>query len=141
MQSFGSSTVLVGLLVDRHLILSILGNSCAIVVRWVSGRAEIIFKTGVLMHDFYTPYQLAHIPKHLNSRLFIRSTAADALQHSLDILPGDMLIMGTDGFWDNLYEIDLISLLECEDMLSPQGIADIQGNQAYQNSKSKTPDL
>jgi serine/threonine protein phosphatase PrpC len=50
-----------------------------------------------------------------------------------------MLIMGTDGFWDNLYEIDLIRLLECEDMLSPQGIADRLGDHAYQNSKSKTP--
>jgi protein phosphatase PTC7 len=137
MQAYGSCTVSLGFLVGPHLSLSILGDSSAIVVRWVSGRPAIVFRTGVLVHSFNTPYQLAKVPKYLDCASFIHDKSVDALHFSIDIAPGDLLIMGSDGLWDNLYDDDLISLLEGEDVLSPQGVADMLGNQAYLNSKSK----
>jgi len=135
-QAYGSSTALLGFLVGPHILLSALGDSRAIVVRWISGRPIIVFTTEVSVHSFNCPYQLARVPKNLNLTAFIHDTSADARNYSTEVKSGDLLIMGTDGLWDNLYDCDLINLLAKEDFFSPQEIAEMLGKQAYLNSKS-----
>ena len=64
-QAYGSSTALLGFLVGPHILLSALGDSRAIVVRWISGRPIIVFTTEVSVHSFNCPYQLAGSRKTL----------------------------------------------------------------------------
>lgn len=135
-QAYGSSTALLGFLVNSHILLSALGDSRAIVVRWTSGRPTIVFETEVSVHSFNCPYQLARVPKNLNLTSFIHDTSADSLNYSIEVELGDLLIMGTDGLWDNLYDCDLINLLSQGDLLSPQEIAEMLGKRAFLNSRS-----
>lgn len=137
-QAYGSSTALLGFLVDSHLLLSALGDSRAMLVRWSSGRPAIVFKTGVSVHSFNTPYQLANVPKNLHHVPFVQDTAADALHYCLEVEPGDLLIIGSDGLWDNLYDWEIVNLLGSNPTAAPKGIAEVIGQQAYMNSKAET---
>lgn len=137
-QAYGSSTALLGFLVNFHLLLSALGDSRAMLVRWVDGRPTIVFKTGVSVHSFNTPYQLAHVPKSLDHIPFIQDSSADALYYSLEVESRDLLILGSDGLWDNLFDWEILNLLGNNSTTSPSGIAEIIGRQAYFNSKAET---
>ena len=136
-QAYGSSTVLLGFLAHTCLFLSTLGDSRAMIVRWVHEKPVVVFKSGISVHSFNTPYQLAHIPSNLDQEAFIQDTSADALYYSLDIETGDLLVLGTDGLWDNIYDWELIDLLGREKQLSSaQRIAEKVGEEAFRNSKA-----
>ena len=45
--------------------------------------------------------------------------AEDATLSELELQPGDLIVMATDGVWDNLYMAELISLL-------PKSLEDLQ---------------
>jgi protein phosphatase PTC7 len=104
-------------------------------IRWIHDRPVIVFKSGISVHSFNTPYQLAHIPSNLDREAFIHDTSSDALYYSLKIEAGDLLIMGTDGLWDNIYPRELMGILGGEKRMS-QGIAERIGERAYRNSKA-----
>lgn len=135
-QAYGSSTALLGFLVGSHILFATLGDSRAIVLRWLHEKLTLVFTTEVSMHSFNCPYQLAHIPTRLNFAAFINDTSKDARLYSRIVEPGDLVIMGTDGLWDNLYDRDIIDLLSNEDLISPHRAAEMLGKQAYLNSKS-----
>ena len=136
-QAYGSSTALLGFLVGSHLLLSALGDSRAMLVRWSCGRPAVVFKTGVSVHSFNTPYQFANVPKNLGHVPFVQDTAADALHYCLEVEPGDLLIMGSDGLWDNLYDWEIVNLLGGSPTTAPKGIAEVIGQQAFLNSKAE----
>ena len=81
-QANGSSTALLGYLTHTHLNLSVLGDSVAMLLRWVDGKPTILFKSGVSVHSFNTPFQLAHIPNRLSHLPFIQDSFSDALHYS-----------------------------------------------------------
>lgn len=137
-QAYGSSTVLLGFLANSCLFLSTLGDSRAMIVRWIHEKPVIVFKSGISVHSFNTPYQLAHIPANLDPEAFVQDTSADALYYSLEIETGDLLIFGTDGLWDNIYDWELISLLGKEKQFSSsQRITEKIGEEAFKNSKAE----
>ena len=135
-QAYGSSTALLAYLAHTHLYLSVLGDSVAMLLRWVDGKPTILFKSDASVHSFSTPFQLAHIPKRLSHLPFIQDSFSDALHYSPEVQAGDLLILGTDGLWDNLYDWEMMQLLETQTSISAQGIAEILGHQAYRNSKA-----
>ena len=50
-------------------------------------------------HEFGRPYQLGH---HAHS-----DTPRDAMLHAARVAPGDAVVMGTDGLWDNLHDAEI----------------------------------
>jgi protein phosphatase PTC7 len=60
------------------------------------------------------------------------------LYYSLEVEPRDLLILGSDGLWDNLFDWEILNLLGNNSTTSPSGIAEIIGQQAYFNSKAET---
>lgn len=91
----GSSTACIIALTDEGLYAVNLGDSGFILVR----HGSTIFKSPVQQHGFNFPYQLEG------------SSAGDspslAQVFKVTVAPGDVLIAGTDGLFDNLYDADI----------------------------------
>jgi protein phosphatase PTC7 len=59
-----------------------------------TARRVVKFRSPQQEHEFGRPYQLGHAPT--------ADRAADAMRASLPLAPGDLVILGSDGLWDNL---------------------------------------
>lgn len=69
-----------------------------------SGTIEVKFKTPQQEHEFGFPYQLGH---QANS-----DSPEDAQLAAVPVTTGDILVVGSDGLFDNLPDTDLIGVLE-----------------------------
>lgn len=94
----GSSTCCILTLDGIHITAANLGDSGFMVIRGL----EIIFRTKEQQHSFNFPYQIG-------------TGSADKPQHSqrlnVEVQPGDLVIVGTDGLWDNLFDDDIIAVV------------------------------
>lgn len=87
----GSTTAVVaGITDDKKLDLLNLGDSGLFVFR----KNKTIFKTNAQQFSFNFPFQLGYGSNNVPS---------DADVHKLDAEVGDVLILATDGVWDNLW--------------------------------------
>ncbi|OIS95654.1 PREDICTED: probable protein phosphatase 2C 55 isoform X1 [Nicotiana attenuata] len=95
----GSSTACIIALTDEGIYAVNLGDSEFILVRHESA----IFKSPAQLHGFNFPYQLEG------------SSAGDlpslAEVFKIAVAPGDVLIAGTDGLFDNLYDTDITGVV------------------------------
>lgn len=67
----------------------------------------LVFETKVQEHAFNQPYQLASA-KHNPS-----STPADAdVYEQVGVQPGDVVVAGSDGFFDNIWNQEIVSIVE-----------------------------
>lgn len=98
----GSSTACVmRLTLDRrHLMAANVGDSGFALFR----NRQLIFQSKPLQHFFDCPLQFADSESSTDK-------AEDASLSELELQPGDLIVMATDGVWDNLYMDELISLL------------------------------
>jgi len=69
-----------------------------------SASRVIKFKSPQQEHEFGRPYQLGHHPA--------ADSAGDAMLATLPVLPGDVVILGSDGLWDNLGDDGLLAALD-----------------------------
>lgn len=94
----GSSTCCVLVLDGSHLHAANLGDSGFMVLRGM----EIVYRTKEQQHSFNFPYQIG-------------TGSADKPQHSqritVEVQPGDLIIVGTDGLWDNLFDEDILEVV------------------------------
>jgi len=99
----GSSTACVARLrAGGKLEVVNVGDSGLRVVR----GGKLVWASGVQEHLWNCPYQLSH-PK-----LFPQSdTVADAAVSSLQLQRGDVLVVGTDGLFDNMWEEQLLEVV------------------------------
>jgi serine/threonine protein phosphatase PrpC len=68
----------------------------------------------VQQHSFNLPYQLAS-PELLPEA----DTADDAAVYEIDALPGDILILGTDGLFDNMWNDQLERIVNTHVQVRP----------------------
>lgn len=64
-------------------------------------RRVIKFRSPQQEHEFGRPYQLGH---HAGA-----DTTADAMRTALPLAPGDVVVLGSDGLWDNLDDDGLLA--------------------------------
>ena len=98
----GSSTALIVCLRDTTLHACNLGDSCFMVLR----DNKVLFKSPQQQHQFNFPFQCGAYrggDSPLVSQLF-----------SVQVQPGDVLILGTDGLWDNLFDGEIAQLVCAE---------------------------
>ncbi|XP_050218041.1 probable protein phosphatase 2C 26 [Mercurialis annua] len=98
--SIGSATVIVAML-ERNGMLKIANvGDCGIrVIRC----GQIIFSSSIQEHYFDCPYQL--------SSEMLTQTYADAMVSSLELMEGDIIVMGSDGLFDNVFSEEIVSTI------------------------------
>ncbi|BDA48584.1 Protein phosphatase PTC7 homolog [Coccomyxa sp. Obi] len=88
---------------NRTIDAANLGDSGFMLVR----DGEVVFKSPVLQHFFDCPLQFGACPDFSEST----DSAEDAAVFELAVQPGDVLLAGSDGLWDNCYDHELLQLL------------------------------
>ncbi len=70
-------------------------------------EGKIVYRSPVLQHFFDCPLQFGAVPDFSEST----DNAEDAAVAELQVHPGDVLLAGSDGLWDNCYDPELLQLL------------------------------
>eukprot|EP00918_Siedleckia_nematoides_P023374 GHVU01050408.1.p1 GENE.GHVU01050408.1~~GHVU01050408.1.p1 ORF type:complete len:304 (+),score=67.14 GHVU01050408.1:565-1476(+) len=128
-----------------YLDVASIGDTALLLLRRdaASGAMKVIFRTMTQEHNFNRPFQLVKLPKveeaaslqAIGKRKLARltlqvhlagkdpiDTPADALHYRVPVIEGDLIIIGTDGLFDNMYEDDICRV--CTLTLSPTEAAD-----------------
>ncbi|XP_017041698.1 protein phosphatase PTC7 homolog fig [Drosophila ficusphila] len=114
---------------DCTLYTANLGDSGFMVVR--NGR--VLHRSEEQTHDFNTPYQLAVPPKGKGDNFYFdKPEMAESTRYSLQ--PGDLVLLATDGLFDNLPESMLLKILNG---LKERGEQDLQkgANQVVEKAR------
>jgi len=113
----GSSTCCILVLDGQQLRAANLGDSGFMVIRGL----DIVYRTKEQQHSFNFPYQIG-------------TGSADKPQHSqritVEVQPDDLIILGTDGLWDNLFDDDIIEVV-ANAPSDPATIAQLIARQAH----------
>ncbi|GBG33741.1 Protein phosphatase PTC7-like fig [Hondaea fermentalgiana] len=125
----GSSTACVASLhgLDNMMFVACLGDSGVLVYRKSMG---VIFRTPEQEHAFGYPFQLGHHD--------VSDHASDALVSHCRITSGDVVIVASDGLFDNLFESQISKILDKHmDTRNAQLCATELASEAYANSVSE----
>lgn len=122
----GSCTATLASLHGERLCVANIGDSGFVVVR----GGEIVAQSLPMHHGFDLPFHIGH-------------DAGDepscAMEYCVDVQPGDALVLGTDGLFDNLFSGELTAAVASgiHDRLSPEVLAKKLVTAAFK--KSQTP--
>lgn len=120
----GSSTACVAVLDGATLRAATLGDSTFLVFR----RDALLYRQPTLKHSFNRPFQLG--PGSADR-------ATDALVWTLQMEPSDVLVLASDGLFDNLYDNDIAEVV-VRGPREVQRVADTLVARAAQAAKSYT---
>lgn len=119
LENGGGATVCLAALSGRQLNILNLGDSGLILLRF-DKKFKIVFQTTPKYHKNNVPYQLTrkftlkqtNLIKDFKVNLEKTDTVEDADEFLISTVPGDLLIMGTDGLWDNLHSQEICKIVE-----------------------------
>ncbi|KAJ5157597.1 uncharacterized protein N7482_008697 [Penicillium canariense] len=110
----GGSTASVGVaLPDGRVELANLGDSGSVLLRLAAVHHYSVPQT----HGFNTPYQLSVIPPRMRAQAsvfggaFLEDFPKDAAVTNLQMQHGDVLMLATDGVFDNLNNQDILKIV------------------------------
>lgn len=129
-RSFGSSTALVVCIDGKRGKLGIanLGDSAVMVLRKQMSRMTCAHRSKEQQHQFNCPYQLSRLPRPSdypslvargmgsltrvlqNASMLPQDTPDMARVYSVNIEEGDLVLLGTDGVFDNLFDHEICGL-------------------------------
>ncbi|KAI9008464.1 phosphatase 2C-like domain-containing protein [Phycomyces nitens] len=118
----GSTTACIVLLCQNELRVANIGDCGVSVIR----RDNFIFRSEEQQHSFNFPYQLGTSSC---------DTPADAQQFSVKVEEGDIIILGSDGLFDNLYDEEILEEILKTLHADPQAISDALAMRAKQVSE------
>ena len=104
-------------------------------MRWIDDRWSVLFSSEFQSHSFNVTFQLGSGST---------DTPCVADVHSREVQDNDFVIMGTDGFFDNMFEEDVLEIMNIhcskQDWLTGKvvNIANKLANRALELSKSST---
>ncbi|KAJ5732820.1 hypothetical protein N7493_004301 [Penicillium malachiteum] len=110
----GGSTASVGVaLPDGRVELANLGDSGSVLLR----LAAVHHYSVPQIHAFNTPYQLSIIPPRMRAQAsvfgggYLEDFPSDASVTNVQMQHGDVLMLATDGVFDNLYNQDILKIV------------------------------
>lgn len=115
----GSSTACVLVLDGSSLLTNNIGDSGFMIIR----DEKIFFRFKEQLHSFNYPYQLGTASANVPS---------DAVNVSFEIKEGDIIVAGSDGLFDNLFDNEILELV----LTSEGNIAENIARMAYMKSQS-----
>ncbi|KOS16059.1 protein serine threonine phosphatase 2c [Malassezia pachydermatis] len=66
-------------------------------------RMNVVYSSAPQLYGFNCPYQLAKVPKNMLQPGSLTNQPSDAALHEMDLQRGDMVLVMTDGFLDNVH--------------------------------------
>ncbi|KAI1715914.1 stage II sporulation protein E (SpoIIE) domain-containing protein [Ditylenchus destructor] len=103
----GSCTACVLVVHQKTLYSANLGDSGYLVCR----KGQVIHRSKEQTHYFNAPYQLTLMPEHFDTENYIVDTPEKADLQKLELQSGDVILLATDGLWDNVPENIIIEAL------------------------------
>lgn len=108
-----------------------------------TGRCSVIHKSEEQQHYFNAPFQLALVHgrfAHMRDTIF-NNKPAEAVLERHELQPGDIIVSGTDGMLDNLFDYEILEIVEEMYNHHPTDIARAIVAESYYRSLSleKTP--
>ncbi|KAJ3217104.1 hypothetical protein HDU67_008481 [Dinochytrium kinnereticum] len=95
----GSTTAMIVILRDDELRIANLGDCGLMIIR----NNEAIFRSEEQQHSFNFPFQLGTGSKDL---------PRDAQKYAVKVLEGDIVIMGSDGIFDNVFDEEVLEIVK-----------------------------
>lgn len=108
---------------DSTMEVANLGDSGLRVVR----DGEIAFATDSLQHGFNMPFQLGN-----RTLIPYTDVPKSSLQSVVPVQPGDIVVMASDGFFDNVWDEDLAALVQDSCLAEEDGEEDCVATMAEQ---------
>ena len=109
----GSATCCVLTLNESNsLLLSAnIGDSGFLILRKPEGsdKYQLFYKSTPQQHYHNAPYQLAVVPEYFHGKF--QDSPNDAICDAIKVTNGDLIILATDGLFDNLYDDKIIELV------------------------------
>ncbi|CAG8488577.1 16727_t:CDS:2 [Cetraspora pellucida] len=109
----GSSTACILSLSKTSGILNAatLGDSAYLLIR----NGQLLYESPSQQHFFNCPYQLTVVPEDFpNQKLYFKDRPSDAYQASHQLQDGDVILLATDGFFDNVFTEEAVSIVNNE---------------------------
>lgn len=99
----GSCTIIVAKFhpVEETLDVVSVGDCGMRIVR----DGQVVLQTDVQEHSWNQPYQLSH------PQFNVANTPDDALEYSFHVQKGDVIILGSDGFFDNFWDDEIAEVV------------------------------
>eukprot|EP00285_Hemiselmis_virescens_P008817 CAMPEP_0173391796 /NCGR_PEP_ID=MMETSP1356-20130122/18593_1 /TAXON_ID=77927 ORGANISM="Hemiselmis virescens, Strain PCC157" /NCGR_SAMPLE_ID=MMETSP1356 /ASSEMBLY_ACC=CAM_ASM_000847 /LENGTH=373 /DNA_ID=CAMNT_0014349485 /DNA_START=75 /DNA_END=1196 /DNA_ORIENTATION=+ len=94
------------------------------------GKLELVWKTQPQQHFFNCPFQLGGSSP---------DSPDQAMKYSVPLTAGDILVLGTDGLFDNVYDNQLLDLLEYTKDQDPTSMA--QAIVGYARQQQEDPSI
>jgi len=119
----GSATACLASL-DRHtglLKIANLGDSGALVIRGDSGHC--VMASSAMQHTFNQPYQLTMVTESFKGKV-TGDSPRDADLYAMEVREGDLVVLATDGVFDNLSTEDIVEVATASEGAEPEEIAD-----------------
>ncbi|KAI9205726.1 phosphatase 2C-like domain-containing protein [Polychytrium aggregatum] len=105
----GSSTALIVVLRSNELRVTSIGDCGLLIIR----QNEAIFRTEEQQHSFNFPFQLGTGSTDLPS---------DAQSYHVHVREGDIVVVGSDGVFDNLTDEEIVEIVKAEQIISTHTI-------------------
>lgn len=131
-EQVGSCTAVVGIMDEEGKFNAVnIGDSGFMVIR----EGVMIFRTQEQQHGFNFPYQLGKIEGeggeyHPHGQ--DRPHHADSFE--IQLKQGDIIILGTDGLFDNLWDKDILEAVNTNSEDGPKLVASILANQSHEEA-------
>ena len=112
-EEYGATTLLLAAIKGSNLVTACLGDSAILILRPVSYyplRLQPIFKTEPGRYDARRPVQIQRL--HGCDVASAHEVISSANVATTPVMPGDFLVLGTDGLFDNLSDVDIQKVLE-----------------------------
>lgn len=132
-EQIGSCTAVVGIMNDNGTFNAInIGDSGFMVVR----DEKIMFRTEEQQHGFNFPFQLGKVQgkggeyyPHGQDRPHHGET------YQIKLKEGDIIIFGSDGLFDNMWDNDILDLVNANHQEGPKLLSTILAKQAHEEAK------
>lgn len=114
-EAYGAATITVLALEGNTAGVANLGDSGFMLLRKGHRGMSVVKRSEEQQHSWNCPYQLTRLPPALISRFPKVSfdTGADCEQYCFPVREGDLLLLFTDGLRDNLYEREILHIVDC----------------------------